>query len=138
MNRQFEKLIGAGIVISLMAMKADAQQIESSPSSPTREKLAIKERLSADTPFSSVDNMHSQLVEQFVQSQGFGASRIARPKHLLGLTRGVVIDNEMFSIKALDLVGVAGHDPPVVHLQFEHLEMIVSSMQEEKDLFHHT
>ena len=70
----------------------------------------------------SYEDMHEQYVEAFVESEGFGPSRIPRPKisKMVRRPRSVVVGNKPLSVKSFELIGIAKHEPPVVHRNHVH------------------
>lgn len=83
---------------------------------------------SADAPppaWISLDRMHADYVRAFVESEGFGKARIT-PMMMLMHHGGLTLEDQALHVGEVQLVGIARHDPPVVHaggfMAFQHAE----------------
>ena len=75
-------------------------------------------------PWQSYESMHEDNVHQFIKSPGLGMSRLVETLKkaekdetesvAIALSRRVSIGDQLFSIKNIELIGVAKHDPPVM------------------------
>lgn len=73
--------------------------------------------------WTSVERMHADYVQAFVESEGFGRARVT-PMMML-MHRGIlVLDGKPLHVGEVQLVGIAKHDPPVVYanafMAFQH------------------
>lgn len=77
--------------------------------------------------WTSYEYMHEHSVGQFVKSERFDPSRIVDPKMRAVTAEGmnsILIGSQRFSIKRLELIGIAKHEQPVLFRhpnQSEHL-----------------
>ena len=83
---------------------------------------------SSDAPppaWTSLDRMHTDYVQAFVESKGFGKARIT-PMMMLMHHGRLTLDDQPFHVGEVQLVGIARHDPPVVYasgfMAFQHAE----------------
>jgi hypothetical protein len=73
--------------------------------------------------WTSAERMHTEYVQAFVESEGFGMARMTpmmRLMHSGRLTR----DDQTLHVREVQLIGIAKHDPPVVYanafMAFQH------------------
>ena len=75
--------------------------------------------------WTSVERMHADYVRAFVESEGFGRTRIT-PMMRLMHSRSLVLDGKPLRVDDVQLIGIAKHDPPVVYasgfMAFQHAD----------------
>lgn len=73
--------------------------------------------------WTSLQGMHADYVDAFVQSDGFGIRRVT-PMMMLVQGGSVTLDSQRLRVEDVQLIGIAKHDPPVVYpggfLKFQH------------------
>ena len=85
-----------------------------------------KVRTRTTSPWQSYESMHEDNVDKFIKSPGLGMSRRVdtvedakedeKESVASALSRQVSIGDQVFSIKSIELIGIAKHDPPVMFL----------------------
>jgi len=90
---------------------------------PVAMTLAAKSPVPTASSWTSVEGMHADYVQAFVESEGFGKARITPMMRLMhgGI---LVLDGKAMRIGDVQLIGIAKHDPPVVYasgfMAFQH------------------
>lgn len=73
--------------------------------------------------WTSLTAMHADYLDAFVHSDGFGMRRVS-PMMLLMQSGELRLDSQRLRVEDVQLIGIAKHDPPVVHrggmLKFQH------------------
>lgn len=87
--------------------------------------VAAEPGLPESPEWTSLSAMHADYIEAFVHSDGFGMRRVTPMMRLMqgGELR---LDGQRLRVEDVQMVGIARHDPPVVHqggmLKFQHGE----------------
>lgn len=69
--------------------------------------------------FESFDDMHTDYVERFIASEGFGRARMPQPL-MLDHSRRVALDSDVYSVESLELVGILKQEEPIVYRPMPH------------------
>lgn len=69
----------------------------------------------AEAPvWTSPERMHEDYVQAFVHSEGFGKMRVT-PMMRLMQSGSLVLEGDRLRVEDVQLIGIAKHDPPIVH-----------------------
>ena len=75
--------------------------------------------------WTSLERMHADYVRAFVESEGFGRTRITPMMRLMHSGR-LTLDDEPLRVGDVQLIGIAKHDPPVLYasgfIAFQHAD----------------
>jgi hypothetical protein len=75
--------------------------------------------------WTSLTAMHADYLDAFVHSDGFGMRRVS-PMMRLMQSGELRLDSQLLRVEEVQMIGIAKHDPPVVHqggmLKFQHGE----------------
>lgn len=87
--------------------------------------VAAEPVLPESLKWTSLTAMHANYIEAFVHSDGLGMRRVT-PMMQLMQSGELRLDNQRLRVEDVQMIGIAKHDPPVVHqggmLKFQHGE----------------
>lgn len=87
--------------------------------------IAAKSPDASPPVWTSVERMHADYVQAFVESDGFGKARIT-PMMILMHSGKLMLDGKPMHVGDVQLIGIAKHDPPVVYaggfMAFQHAD----------------
>lgn len=111
-------------IFSLFAFAICPTAILFAADAPTQPAAAPQQDVATEQAagWASYEALHKDAVQRFVESQGNGASRIIRTDLNLALWVNKLVGQELrledqaYELYSIQLIGIAKHDPPVVHV----------------------